>query len=251
MTDKASTKKQSQPSYNDKRNVTNKAYLIEPIIRHRIQDSIFYKQYLYLTNEATILPIIIDHVKFIGGTDSIGKSCQFLSCLFRLLELDPSQEIIDSYLTQLGFNEFKYLTALILIYIRITYNSSLVYSTFDKFGQDFRKLRIKLKSPEFNKFGIPINFKLTYMDEWIDDLLVNERVVNIILPRLTPRITLVENGLIEPKQYHHEKDEEEEEEEDDGDDNESDIVNDANSKRTITITTNNDNEPDSDFESDS
>ncbi|KAK6201387.1 PRP38 family-domain-containing protein [Scheffersomyces amazonensis] len=212
MSTNGTNKKKIQPSYLDKRNVVNKAYLIEPIIRHRIQDSLFYKQYLYLTNEATILPIIIDQINYIAGTDSIGKPSPFLSCLFRLLELDPSQEIIDTYLTQLGYNEFKYLTALILIYIRLTSSANVIYSTFDKYGQDFRKLRVKLRTPEFSKEGLPINYKLSFMDEWIDSLLNDERVVNIILPRLVPRLSLVESEILEPRKYYLDSDASEDDE---------------------------------------
>ncbi|KAK6457602.1 PRP38 family-domain-containing protein [Scheffersomyces xylosifermentans] len=190
-----------QASYNDKRNVVNKAHLIEPIIRHRIQDSIFYKQYLYLTNEASILQVIVSKVKYVAGTDSNGRPSPFISCLLRLLELEPSSEIIDAYMDQLGYNEFKYLTALVLIYVRLTGSSEQVYRTFDKYFQDFRKLRFRMKSPTFNEMKLPVNYRITYMDEWVDDLLSNERVIDTILPRLIPRQTLVERGQLAPREY--------------------------------------------------
>lgn len=221
MTENTTPYYKKQASYQDKRYTINKSNLIEPIIRHRIQDSLFYKQYLYLSNEATILPIIIEHVHYIGGTDSSNRPSTFISCLFRLLELEPSKEIIKTYLTQLDFNEFKYLTALTLIYIRLTYPSQEVYSIFDQYFQDFRKLRIKLKTPVFDSQKLPIHYKITFIDEWVDTLLVNERVIDLMLPRLIPRTTLVERGQLAPRQYYidisdeEEKDAGEEEEEDD------------------------------------
>ncbi|RLV96198.1 Pre-mRNA-splicing factor 38 [Spathaspora sp. JA1] len=196
------THHKKQAAYQDKRNILNKGYLIEPIIRHRIQDSIFYKQYLYLSNEATLLPIITEHVQYISGMDSSGRPSPFICCLLRMLELEPSSDMIDTYLTQLGFNEFKYLTALTLIYIRLVYSSEIIYEKFDRYFQDFRKLRIKLKSPIFNEVKLPITYGLTYFDEWVDDLLTKERVIDIILPRLMPRIKFVENGVLPPRQYH-------------------------------------------------
>jgi len=190
-----------QAKYNDKRNILNKAYLVEPIVRHRIHDSIFYKQHLYLTNESTILPVITQNVQYIAGVDSIGRPSPFLQCLLRLLELEPAKEIINVYLDQLSYNEFKYLTALTLLYIRLVYPSEDIYNIFDKHAQDYRKLRFKLKTPQFNAVQQPIYYKLGYMDEFIDDLLTQERVVDLILPRLIPRLSLVERGLVAPRQY--------------------------------------------------
>lgn len=189
-------------SYTDKRNVLNKANLIEPIVRHRIQDSVFYKQHLYLTNESTIIPIIIEHVQYIGGTDSMGKPSPFLCCLLRLLELEPSSEIImTAYLNQMGYNEFKYLTAITLCYIRLVHQSEDVYNTFDEYYKDLRKLRYKLKTPKFDGQELPIHFELTYVDQWVDDLLEKERVIDILLPRLIPRQVLVEREVVKPRVY--------------------------------------------------
>lgn len=191
-----------QASYQDKRNVTNKAYLIEAIIRHRIQDSIFYKQYLYLTNEATIIPIIIDQVKYIGGTDANGRPSPFLCCLLRLLELDPSQDILNIYQNQLNYQEFKYLTSIVLIYYRLTLNNYMVYNLLDDYYQDYRKLLFKLKVPEFDDKNLPIKYRLTYMDEWVDDLFTKERIIDIQLPRLLPRLHFLQKNLVKPRQYH-------------------------------------------------
>lgn len=190
-----------QAKYHDKRNILNKSYLVEPIIRHRIHDSIFYKQHLYLTNESTILPVISQHVHYVSGADSVGRPSPFIQCILRLLELEPSKEIINVYLDQLSYNEFKYLTALTLLYIRLVYPSEEVYNIFDKYAQDYRKLRIRLKTPQFDYMQQPIHYKLGYMDEFIDDLLTQERVVDLILPRLIPRLSLVERGLVAPRQY--------------------------------------------------
>lgn len=195
-------KQQQQPSYNDKRNTLHQAHLIEPIIRHRIQDSIFYKQYLYLTNELTILPVIVNHVKYISGTDSMGRPSPFICSLLRLLELEPLKEIISICLNQMGYNEFKYLTALVLTYIRLVYSSDEVYIILDEYIKDYRKLRIKLRSPIFSdKTGLPIHYSLTYMDEWVDNLINKDRLVDIVLPRLVVRSSLVEKQLVEPREY--------------------------------------------------
>lgn len=222
MTDTNTPYYKKQASYQDKRYTQNKGNLIEPIIRHRIQDSIFYKQHLYLTNESTILPVIIDHVKYISGSDSSNRPSNFICCLFRLLELEPTKEIINVYLTQLNFNEFKYLTALTLIYIRLVFKNEDIYTIFDSYFKDFRKIRMKLKNPIFDLNQIPKNFKISYIDEWVDELLTKDRVIDLILPRLVSRLTLVQRGLIGPRKYYVE-----EEKEENSVDDESDYISDS------------------------
>lgn len=184
----------------DKRNVLGKAHLVEPIVRYRIQDSLFYKQYLYLTNELTFIEVVVQQVHFIGGTDSVGRPTPFLCCLLRMLELEPLQDIVDLYLTQNGFNEFKYLTALGLIYQRMVTLSEKWYLLFDETIIDYRKLRVKFKSPTLTD-GLPLHYGLMNMDEWVDMLNVQERVVDLIMPKLIPRRRLVDEGILIPRSY--------------------------------------------------
>lgn len=197
-------------SYTDKRNVVNHAHLIEPIMRHRIQDSLFYKQHLHLTNEATIVPVIVEHVKWVGGSNSIGKPSAFICCLLRLLELDLSEEILTVYLEQMGYNEFKYLTAMTALYVRLVKTSAEVYEILDPYYTDSRKLRFQLKTPRFDDQKLPIYYEIKHMDEWVDSLIEQERVVDIILPRLVPRQVLVEKQLVKPRTYHIENEDAEE-----------------------------------------
>lgn len=56
--------------------------------------------------------------------------------------------------------------------------------------QDYRKLRFR------NMDG---SYRLTHMDEFIDDLLTQERVCDTILPRLTKRELLEEREGLEPR----------------------------------------------------
>lgn len=184
----------------DKSNVLNKAHLVESIVRHRIQDSLFYKQHLFLANEVTILDTIVAHVHYIGGTDAGGRPCPFLCCLLRLLELEPLQEILELYLRQNGFNEFKYLTALALLYCRLVQKPIGFYALYDQYIRDYRKLRVHLKLPDFAN-AVPIHYKLTYMDEWVDRLAEEDRVVDLIMPYMAPRQTYVEKGESEPRHY--------------------------------------------------
>lgn len=184
----------------DKRIVENKAHLVSPILRHRIQDSLFYKEKLFLTNELSIVPVVVEHVQFIGGTDQNERPSPFLCCLLRLLELEPSQEIIKILLKQNGYNEFKYLTALALLYCRLVCNTREMYALYDEYISDYRKLRFQLKTPIF-KNDRPIRFSVIHMDDWIDQLSENERVVDLTLPYMAPRKVLVEKGEADVRIY--------------------------------------------------
>lgn len=184
----------------DKRNVANRAHLVESIIRHRIQDSLFYKQHLYLTNELTIVPVIVNEVKYVGGTDSNGRPSPFLCCLLRMLELEPEDDILSLYLRQNGYNEFKYLTALTLLYCRMASGPQTVFTLFDEYILDYRKLRFKLKVPQFVN-NLPIHYKVIHMDLWVDSLVVEDRVVDLAMPFLPARQTLVQRGEISAREY--------------------------------------------------
>lgn len=191
----------------DKRVVENKAHLVGPIIRHRIQDSLFYKEKLHLTNELSIVPIIVSQVQFIAGTDQTGRPSPFICCLLRLLELEPSPAIIRILLKQNGYNEFKYLSALALLFCRLVYDAREMYALYDEFIGDYRKLRIQLKTPRFVN-GLPVHYDLIHMDEWVDSLVVEERVVDLTLPYIAPRSLHVERGEADVRVYGGESEEE-------------------------------------------
>lgn len=182
-----------QAAYTDKRITTNLAHTVEPIVRHRILDSIFYKRYLYLTNELTVLPIVVQHVHFVAGTDSVGRPSPFLCCLLRLLELEPSAEIVQICLEQ---PHFKYLTALMLAYVRFAANMSesrRCFEVMEPFYRDYRRLRFR--QPPQVVDGRTVRFRVGFVDEWVHQLLTQERVLGLRMPRLKSRWALEDEGL--------------------------------------------------------
>lgn len=184
----------------DKRKVANKAGLVEPIVRHRVQDSLFYKQYLHLTNELLLLPVVVDHVHFVAGTDANNRPSPFLCCLVRMLEIEPPLEIIRLYLDQNGYREFKYLTALTLLYCRMVMSPRDFYPLYDEYIKDYRRLRFKYKNPQVST-GVPVHYYIKHMDEWTDELAVLERVVDIKTPFMALRLVYVERGEVDERVY--------------------------------------------------
>jgi hypothetical protein len=84
----------------------------------------------------------------------------------------------------------RYLTALAAFYIRLTASPIGVYTMLESLLEDRRKLRVRDPTGTFT---------LTHMDAFVDALLTEERVCDTILPRMTKRHVLEENGELEPR----------------------------------------------------
>ncbi|EIW66744.1 hypothetical protein TREMEDRAFT_18685, partial [Tremella mesenterica DSM 1558] len=148
---------------------SNPQYLIEKVIRARIYDSLYWKEHCFALNAESIIDKAIT-LHAIGGTYDRQTPTPFICLTLKLLQLQPEKEILMEYLLA---EEFKYLRALAALYIRLTFRSMDVYEILEPLMKDYRKLRIRH----------PGGYSLTYFDQFIDDLLKEERVCDIILPR--------------------------------------------------------------------
>lgn len=170
-------------------NGLNPATIMEKTVKDRIIESYFYKEQCFALNEADIVDRVVEHVNFIGGTHgSMQKPSPFLCLAFKLLELAPSDEILSEYL-QYGGEEFKYLRALACFYLRMTRQAKDVYEQLEPYLEDRRKLRRKGRA----------GTTLTYMDEFVDDLLTKDRVCATSLWKMTKREILEDLEVLEPR----------------------------------------------------
>nr|GAT57575.1 predicted protein [Mycena chlorophos] len=163
----------------------NPQFLVETVIRNRIWESTYWKEHCFALTAETLIDKAIE-LKFIGGVYGNQRPTEFLCLLLKLLQIQPEKEILVEYLRA---DEFKYLRALAAFYIRMTFRAVDVYELLEPLLKDYRKLRYR------NMMG----YTLTYIDEFVDQLLTEERVCDIILPRITKRSTLEENGEIGPR----------------------------------------------------
>lgn len=83
--------------------------------------------------------------------------------------------------------DFKYLRALGALYMRLTGTSLDCYKYLEPLYNDYRKIRRQ------NRGG---QYEVVHMDEFIDELLRDERSCDIILPRIQKRHVLEENNEI-------------------------------------------------------
>lgn len=170
-------------------NGLNPATIFEKPVRERIVDSYFWKDQCFALNEADIVSRVVEHVRFIAGTygDSQRPS-PFLCLAFKLLQLGPSDEILQEYLG-FGGEKFKYLRALAAFYVRLTRPAKEVYGTLEPLLEDRRKLRRR------GRMGT----SLTWMDQFVDELLVKERVCATSLWKMPKREVLEDLEVLEPR----------------------------------------------------
>lgn len=122
----------------------------------------------------------------IGGTMGANqKPTKFLCLVLKLLQLQPDQELIQEEFIQQ--EHFKYVRALGAFYLRLTGRPADIYTTLEPMYKDFSKLRLR----------DTFEWKLTYADQIVHELLTQASFVGITLPRLPARITLQQEGYID------------------------------------------------------
>lgn len=149
-------------------------------------------------------------IRFTGGVyGSNIRPTPFLCLTLKMLQIQPEKDIVVEFIKN---EEFKYVRALGAFYLRLTGTSVDCYKYLEPLYNDNRKLRHQ------NRAG---NYEIIHMDEFIDQLLREDRVCDIILPRIQKRCILEENNELEPKVSALDDDLDEEgsdDEEDDADD---------------------------------
>ncbi|KAG8525788.1 uncharacterized protein KY384_000548 [Bacidia gigantensis] len=165
----------------------NPAHLLEKAVRDRIVDSYYWKEQCFAINEASLCDRAAD-MSFFGGTYGQQKPAPFLCLILKLLQLQPERDIILEYLHQ---RDFKYLTALAAFYVRLTFAAKEVYTTLEPLLADYRKLRRRVRDGSYS---------LTYIDQFVDDLLTKDRVCATSLRKLPPRTILEDLDQLEPRE---------------------------------------------------
>ncbi|EKG11083.1 PRP38 domain-containing protein [Macrophomina phaseolina MS6] len=189
----------------------NPALLFEKAVRDRITESYYWKEQCFGLNAATLCDRAAE-LTYIGGTyGGMGKATPFLCLAFKLLQLVPEKEIILAYLNwpedeERGSGddgededesrvpgtkgEFKYLRALAAFYIRLAWEPVEIYKTLEPLLADYRKLKRRMRD----------GFVLTFVDQFVDDLLTKDRVCATSLWKLPPRTLLEDLDLLDPRE---------------------------------------------------
>ncbi|EGD88068.1 hypothetical protein H112_04547 [Trichophyton rubrum D6] len=202
----------------------NPATLFEKAVRDRITDSYYWKEQCFGLNAATLCDRAVE-LTYIGGTYGVGqKPTPFLCLAFKLLQLAPEKEVILEYLNfhdpeadeedlkvrgdstdadggagdaqdradaaiLKATGDFKYLRALAAFYIRLTFEPVEIYKTLEPLLTDYRKLKRRTKE----------GFLLTYMDQFVDDLLTKDRVCGTSLWKIPTRTILEDLDMLDER----------------------------------------------------
>ncbi|KAJ5649592.1 uncharacterized protein N7484_003315 [Penicillium longicatenatum] len=182
----------------------NPVTLFEKAVRDRITDSYYWKEQCFGLNAATLCDRATE-LTFVGGTYGVSeKPSPFLCLAFKLLQLNPERDVILEYLNfsdpgsddEDGENavlnsrgDFKYLRVLAAFYVRLTFDAVDVYKTLEPLLLDYRKLKRRVRD----------SFTLTYVDQFIDDLLTKDRVCGTSLWKLPPRSQLEDLDMLDER----------------------------------------------------
>ena len=158
---------------------------VELILRNRVFNSYYWKEKCFGLTSETIIDKILE-LKYIGGMNHSSNQPTDFICLFiKMLQLNPSEEIVDEYLSD---PDLKYLRALTALFIRFAYPPAKIYTKLEKLYCDYKKLVI-LKSK---------GYAIIHMDEYIDSLLNEEHIFEISLPKIPKRSVFEDNGELSP-----------------------------------------------------
>lgn len=159
--------------------------LIEKITRERIYASRYWKEKCFGLDAETVVDRA-GELKWAGGTfGAQQKPTPFLCLLLKLLQLQPSEPIVRAYIDA---EEHKYLRLLGAFYYRFAFPARQVYPVLEGLLGDFRKIRVQRKDG---------TFEVKRMDELVWMMLREERVFDVIMPRMTKRRVLEEEGVID------------------------------------------------------
>ncbi|MCJ1420995.1 hypothetical protein MMC32_007357 [Xylographa parallela] len=164
----------------------NPAHLLEKAVRDRITDSYYWKEQCFAINEATLCDRAVE-MSYLGGTYGQQKPTAFLCLTLKLLQLLPDRAVVLEYLHQ---EDFKYLSALAAFYVRLTFEAVDVYRTLEPLLGDYRKIRRRTREG---------GYLLTFMDQFVDDLLTKDRVCGTSLRKLPQRTLLEDLGQLEER----------------------------------------------------
>ncbi|KAI9793717.1 MAG: hypothetical protein M1816_007612 [Peltula sp. TS41687] len=164
----------------------NPAQLMEKAVRDRITESYYWKEQCFGLNEASLCDRAVEITHIGGVTGTSQKPTPFLCLAFKLLQLLPERDIVLEFLHN---EDFKYLRALAAFYVRLTFDPPDVYRTLEPLLEDYSKLKRRTRS----------GYQLTFIDQFVDDLLTKERVCATSLWKLPARQQLEDLDLLEER----------------------------------------------------
>ncbi|NWW18668.1 PR38A factor, partial [Falcunculus frontatus] len=166
---------------------TNPQHLVEKIIRTRIYESRYWKEECFGLTAGLVVDKAME-LKYVGGVYGGNiKPTPFLCLTLKMLQIQPEKDIIVELIKN---EDFKYVRLLGALYMRLTGTAVDCYKYLEPLYNDYRKIKSQNRNGEL---------ELMSVDEFIDKLLHQERVCDIILPRLQKRCVLEGAEQLKPR----------------------------------------------------
>ncbi|KAK9173498.1 PRP38 family protein [Cryptosporidium meleagridis] len=160
----------------------HKLFSVSSILRDRVFSSIYWKGECFALDSETILDkaVLLDYIGTTYGGDR--KATPFLCLIVKLLQIRPSTEIVLEYINN---PRFKYLTALGIVYLRLTESSIVIHKSIEHLYQDFRRIRIR---------NLDGSFDIIHLDELVEICLCEKKFLDLDFPYIHKRAVLVKQG---------------------------------------------------------
>ncbi|RLN43955.1 hypothetical protein BBJ28_00017249 [Nothophytophthora sp. Chile5] len=164
----------------------NPQSLIEKIMRNRVYASIFWKEQCFGLTAETLVDKAVELSAFGGTFGGNQQPTPFLCLLLKMLQLQPEIDVVRQFVQN---EDYKYVTALGAVYLRLVGKPTEIYTMLEPLYSDYRKLRKR------NVIG----WEITHMDEMVDALLTEEYYIDLALPRLADRELLEKTEGLPPR----------------------------------------------------
>jgi pre-mRNA-splicing factor 38A len=136
--------------------------LIEKIARDRIRECRYWSEKCFGLDAATLVECA-SKLDCIGGMYSeMNKPTDFICLVLKMLQIQPSKEVVLTYIRN---EQYKYLRALGAFYLRVIGNAKDIYGYLEPLQNDYRKLRhrgISAHSSGILNIYIYIYFNIDY-----------------------------------------------------------------------------------------
>ncbi|EQC32832.1 hypothetical protein SDRG_09370 [Saprolegnia diclina VS20] len=192
----------------------NPQHLVEKILRNRIYDCMYWKEHCFGLTEETLVEKAIDLSYIAGHFGGNQQPSPFLCLLLKMLQMQPDMDVVMTFIEN---GDYKYVTALGAMYLRLTGKPVEIYPVLENLLSDYRKVR----------FRKTMGWDVLHMDEVADLLLREEYFCNIALPRLVDRFQLESMNLLPKRKSALDEallsdDDDDDNDDDDSDDNDDD-----------------------------
>ena len=162
--------------------------LVEKIIRGRIYESRYWKEHCFGVDAADVVDRACELTAVGGAVGGHVKPTPFLCLVLKLLQLQPETEIVLEFVRN---TDFKYLRCLGAFYLRLTFGARQCYEHLEPLLADYRKVKYLAKDG---------TMRVCHVDEFADDLLTQDRLCDVILPRITARRAMELNEALPPRE---------------------------------------------------